>query len=129
MREIKYRVWDKKENKWYEPVHEAYAGKLHSLMLSPSGEFLAHTMEGVIHESKFPKRYVAVQYTGLKDKNGKKIYEGDFVQSWNNLFRVDWVEEKLGFVFVFIKKTKVKDELMNDNKEVMDNIYENPELL
>lgn len=103
--------------------------------------------------------YVLMQYTGLKDKNGVPIYEGDIVRIVTDDFsneytkrlmrtvgRVDWVEEgceywvklynegEYGGGIEFLKlcsETWGADdkEIENTFVEVIGNIYENPELL
>ena len=82
---------------------------------------------------------VLMQYTGLQDKNGREIYEGDIVKGYigaNNQEYTGVCEYSLkiaGFKFgnkktnSYSKSTVTTARLKN--KEVIGNIYENPELL
>jgi uncharacterized phage protein (TIGR01671 family) len=83
---------------------------------------------------EFPEgdpNYEIMQFTGLTDKNGKEIYEGDVVklEQWNpKIWEV--IFNRGGFCF---RKDK-DDRFYNDCKyledgEVIGNIYENPELM
>jgi len=74
---------------------------------------------------------VLMQYTGLHDKNGIEIYEGDIVCIWKENKVIEWDEHVAGFSW---KNCQMKEYLMfrkliAKDAEVIGNIYENPELL
>lgn len=72
-----------------------------------------------------------MQYTGLKDKNGKKIFEGDIVERRYDTHLADvnlvkWHEENLQWILL---RNGIIDWLKEDPLEIIGNIHENPELL
>ena len=70
------------------------------------------------------------QYTGLKDKNGKEIYEGDVVSLQFDLSsqvsKVVWLQDISGFI---IENVSILDKDLAERIVVIGNIYENKDLL
>jgi hypothetical protein len=74
-----------------------------------------------------------MQYTGLKDKNDKEIYEGDVIycDGYWNLYAV-WDEENARFAFLCTDWVVTQGHPIQPNISsycIIGNIYENPELL
>lgn len=118
-REIKFRAWDKEGKKMLE--------------MSVSTNYQPHFLQdlksfGGGFRELFDPDLELMQFTGLKDKNGKEIYEGDIVKDF------DWEERLCEVAFngwswrlKNIQSGWWKD--WSSDLEVIGNIYENPELL
>jgi len=114
MREIKFRFWDKELKKFSE-LPQKYK----------------------IEDINYYTDYEIIQYTGLKDKNGKEIYEGDVLHAkgfwgiyivWDKenarfgILNTDWVVSQ-----GHIMKMPIFE--LSSVYEIVGNIYENTELL
>jgi len=107
-REIKFRAWDESDGKPY--------------MLGP------YDLKDAIFNNKDIRCLPIMQFTGLLDKNGKEIYEGDLLIGFlGKLWEVSWSKHSLSWVVMDDEHEEKlsKDELFN----VVGNIYENPDLL
>lgn len=141
MNKLKFRAWNTTTNTWYKPVFDASNGNLHELMISFKGDLLAHTIEGIEHESVFKDQYIINQYIGYPDKNGKEIYEGDIINitnySYNNSEgkREESIERQTindmrdYFQYKGYSEIELCELWDSENLEIIGNIYENPELL
>lgn len=129
MREIKFRAWDKNRNSMaYQEKMRIYDGNEQAwdiTVFKSSGTI--GTFQSCLDNSK---EVVLMQYTGLKDKNGKEIYEGDVVDMWNNGVHsvVEWYQS--GYYLITRVKEKVAEYMLHGKSViVVGNIYENPELM
>ena len=138
---IKFRAWDKQNNCWYVPVHEAYKGNLFELLVGFGGDLSAHMMQGLVHESLWPDRFDLMQFTGLTDKNGKDVFEGDLVRTPQNIigavkyenqgaaFHVNWKDKDVSRYMPISATFSDGETWQCDFIEVIGNVFELPELL
>ncbi len=134
MRAIKFRVWNKSKK----------------IMLNEKQGQIVIRLNGKLKDSftgngsvlNLPERnpkWPIMQFTGLLDKNGKEIYEGDIV-SWGKKYTdrsmIGWDNFYNSFCLEFLprlKQNKIeKEPLCSDLRksiEIIGNIFENPELL
>jgi uncharacterized phage protein (TIGR01671 family) len=117
MREIKYRAWDKTDKKMIFWNSLLNGHNLRNVFMRPE-------MCGLI----------LMQYTGLKDKNGVEVYEGDIVRCSRGCpHEVIWLEEYggtfVGGMPVWYLSGLMEGYAWTGEEEVLGNIYANPELL
>ena len=120
-RTIKYRVWHHTLNKFI-PADEWYLdlnGRLCFLdikgCLGITDDYLIEVEENL---------YTAQQYTGLKDMNGKEIYEGDIIKTpLAHMFRSNIYEVK------YHQNRFTPDDICDGDVEIIGNIFENKDLL
>ena len=125
MREIKFRAWHQDTKKMLD------LKKMTPLALSPSLD-----QDGLY--IPFIKDLPLMQYTGLKDKNGKEIYEGDIIRFKDAVNRGDGTfEDRDGEIifedggFACKADSGWQDWLLyalDLDLEIIGNLYENPEL-
>ncbi len=130
-REIKFRAWMNDSRKMSTPF------TLDDYARDQDGEY------GDNYFNDYPKgNRILMQFTGLKDKNGKEIYEGDIIK-YQGLEGFDYKEKEetisevafIGGAFVPVYLStrnhhNSDDEMIIvEDLEVIGNIYENPELL
>ena len=129
MREIKFRTWDKRYNEMIYDAHKTY-----DYGCCNTGSTHHQSFDCILEDENCE----VMQYIGLKDKNGKEIYEGDIlsinvagvvtkktkVVYENGIFGVYWRVWNSPY-----KEINSFNSFCNTEFEVIGNIFENPELL
>lgn len=121
MREIKFRAWHKGKKIISEVLG---IDILHKEIFFSNGDV------DYCEISDF-KYIELMEYTGLKDKNNKEIYEGDIVTLHNGKYKVIFNSKEARFVLRDDEFEMNIPFTNNNNKrmEIVGNIYENPELM
>lgn len=126
MREIRYRAWDKISETM--GVWDDESKMVLFTQELDNGEYIIHKVSLDILIGN--PNYELMQYTGLKDKNGKEIWEGDIVDVWypdvkspHHTSSVIYRRNAMCF------DTEWVDDFIRAECTVIGNIYENPYLL
>jgi len=141
VREIKFRAWDKlyKRMIFHSANYNEYDHDGFDCVWGDSVgyEWVDEGGGGI----RWNKQVILMQYTGLKDKNDKEIYEGDIVKYENNIesgiaiveaffntanFHFRWIEQKTETPSIFTSTDYLG---CNEELEIVGNIYEHKELI
>lgn len=143
MRSIKFRAWDSDENYMFEDVGVSQNGNFIIFGHGSDGDVnhWYNRQEHMEWAGNIENPFIIMQYTGLKDKNGKEIYEGDICKrDGTNLYEVCWNDNFARYGLKIRKSLSVLVDGLtfpmyqyidegDFGLEIIGNIYENPELL
>lgn len=144
----KFKIWDKTEKKFL-PLDSKTENTDSWISIDNTGVYLVErdNARDVAFFTDITEDVIILQCTGLKDKNGKLIYEGYVVKTTfddnsKTIFYVIWNNENALFNGKIIKKGETNAFCINEDylyyllangidekTEIIGNIYENPELL
>lgn len=127
---IKFRAWHKEQNKMFEVlVLDMNSGEVFLDGFTVETQYKGQTQQETVWVSV--DEVELMMYTGQQDKHGKDIYEGDIVKSFNVDDTIYWYEGCSSFY----KRDKYEGESYpveseyTKYREIIGNIYENPELV
>ena len=128
-REIKFRAWDKETGKMHYQINKPRTDE-------NINDELIIQFDCTGYSARTKNKYIGsdclMQYTGLKDKNGKEIFEGDVVFSESNQYykqdEIVWDCYDMGWDIGKKDSWKLRSP-MSSKTEIIGNIYENPELM
>jgi len=112
-REIKFRAWDKENKEMFD---------VFQLTKFVDGEYIASKYIESIKDTRSYKTPPLMQYTGIKDKNGVEIYDGDIVNDGFLKHKVDFSSGMFHISLTPLSK-------WSKEIEVIGNVWENPELI
>jgi len=117
MEKDEYRAWDEKENRM-----EYCPG------VKRMEDWLSPDINALIKHCQKYEGYILMQYTGLNDKNDRKIWDGDIIGYYDAIGEVYFEDGAF-----LVRDDHCEGDLLSDwmagERLVIGNIYENPELL
>lgn len=134
MNKIKFRAWDEMNKIMhydFKFIESGVKGNDWIIFISDKYPLENHKTNPFINPNPyFSQQLKKMQFTGLKDKNGKEIYEGDIINTpLNHLFEFGFREGKFGCIDEDYLVTFGNEMEVIKKSGVIGNIYENPELL
>ena len=124
MREIKFRAWNKEKNIMVYDNEDGSAYYWDGMYASD-----VDGVNTILNSQTTLETYDLMQYTGLKDKNGSEIYEGDIIKTKDFYECGELVFKGKIEVVKSLDNYINRCSFIDTSGEVIGNVYENPELL
>lgn len=140
-REIKFRAWDN-ENKYMVTSKQGVFTALRNSMNIVRQDDGYYNDGDLLKPNK--EKYTLMQFTGMFDKNGKEIFEGDIVKQvsykysndeyghkgfYENISKVLYKGRAFQYEWIKTNEIEMPKDFKENFIEVIGNIYDNPELL
>lgn len=142
MKKLKFRVWDKNRKKFADQINRFLFdknGNINFITYIDKTNKTKDILESELESEKhYIKEFEIMQWTGLKDRNGKEVYVGDIVKGY---FNADVIESHICLILTDKEKKEGCRYFLVENMlfgyeypipneiEIVGNKYENPELL
>lgn len=134
MKDLQFRLWDKKRGEMIN-LRPAELSNVQGAHIALAFEEYGHTRSD---ETERIEDYELMQFTGLRDKNGKEIFEGHICKRNGKIYLIECEENSLILCMNEISKRRNHGKGTGNvifhntallDSEIIGNIYENPELL
>jgi len=116
MREIEFRAWCIEEKRMYSVLTMEQINTKHWHIYSQQGDVFSIN------------QVILTQFTGLYDKNGNKIYEGDILEFRGSKGVIKWDNEYSRFIITYVEYI-LGDKIENSFSIVLGNIFQNVDIL
>lgn len=145
MRTLRFRAWDTVLSRWNYSIEIDCYGNLQEYKWNGSAFYAKYKNDYNEDSEDVSERFIICQFTGLLDKNGKEVYEGDVIKCnlnnnitkreyWHPIYKV--IYRGLGFTLEHIGGDLDSDTAdfrfkyySKESVEVIGNTYQNPELI
>ena len=133
MRTIRFRAWDEQNKIMHNDFQFIKSGDEGNDWIVFTSD--KQTLQDSTHHFENPyfgQQLKIMEYTGLKDKNGKEIYEGDVTKHHSHNTISKWIYSSRYLQFMSLESDgthRYYFDIDKDKLEVIGNIYQNPELM
>lgn len=137
MKQIKFRVWDKERSVMSGVDQLAFGNNGELVSIYSEGPDYSNDPEALMGEKPDLDKAVLMQFTGLHDRDGVELYEGDIVDAYihgephGDLYKIVFIDGAFGFKLLQTPNAKHPYAVYDYPPacKLLGNIYENPELM